>query len=296
MNENKKPNTAYQVMQRRRRKLLVFGILKHVIVLIIGIIMIYPLIWMFMSSLKPSADIFHDPGLIPQSWYFQNYIQGWRGVGGRQTFTTFFGNSFFYAGLATFGAVISSSMIAYSFSRGTYRGKKALFAILIGTLLLPAQVLMIPSYLWFHWLGWLNSYMPLIVPAFFGGAFFIFLMTNFMNAIPRELDEAAKIDGSSFYGIYVRIIMPLSVPALVTAGLFSFIWRWDDFLGPLLYVGRPANFPVSLALRVFADPTTITDWGAFFAMSTLSLLPAVLIFIFFQRYLVEGISTSGLKG
>jgi len=155
---------------------------------------------------------------------------------------------------------------------------------------------MVPQYLWFHNLGWVGSYLPLLVPAFFGAAFFIFLITNFMNAIPRELDESAKIDGCSFYGIYARIIMPLSVPALVTAGLFSFIWRWDDFLGPLLYVQRTALFPVSLALRVFADPTTWTDWGAFFAMSTLSLAPAVLIFIFFQRYLVEGISTSGLKG
>jgi len=287
---------AVQTMERRRRRLLVIGVLKHLIVLAIGIIMIYPLIWMFMSSLKPSDMIFHDPGLIPQTLYLRNYIHGWQGVGGRQTFTTFFWNSFFYAGTATFGVVLSSSIIAYSFSRGQYRGKKVLFGILIGTLLLPGQVLMVPTYLWFHWLGWVGSYLPLIVPAFFGGAFFIFLMTNFMNAIPRELDEAAKIDGSSFYGIYARIIMPLSVPALVTAGLFSFIWRWDDFLGPLLYVGRPANFPVSLALRVFADPTTVTDWGAFFAMSTLSLLPAVLIFIFFQRYLVEGISTSGLKG
>ena len=192
---------------------------------------------------------------------------------------------------------MSSSLIAYSFSRGKYRGKYALFAIMLGTLLLPGQILMIPQFLWFHRLGWVGTYLPLIVPAFFGGAFFIFLITNFMNAIPRELDESAKIDGCSFYGIYARIVLPLSVPSLITACLFSFIWRWDDFLGPLLYVqGRTAQFPVSLALRVFADPTTVTDWGAFFAMSTLSLLPAIFIFIFFQRYLVEGISTSGLKG
>jgi len=287
---------ATQTMERRRKRLVVQGVIKHIIVLTIGFVMIYPLIWMFMSSLTPNQYIFHDPSFFPRTIYFRNYLEGWQGVGGRQTFVTFFGNSFFYAGLATFGAVFSSSVIAFSFSRGRYRGKKVLFAILIGTLLLPGQVLMVPTYLWFHWLGWVGTYLPLIVPAFFGGAFFIFLITNFMNAIPHELDEAAKIDGCSFYGIYVRIIMPLSVPALVTAGLFSFIWRWDDFLGPLLYIQRAANFPVSLALRVFADPTTVTDWGAFFAMSTLSLLPAVLIFIFFQRYLVEGISTSGLKG
>jgi len=287
---------ATQTIVYRKRMRMIRGAVKHIIVLMIGFVMIYPLIWMFMSSFTPNQYIFHDPSLLPRTVYFRNYSQGWMGVGGRQTFATFFWNSFFYAGIATFGMVLSSSAIAYSFSRGQYRGKKLLFAILIGTLLLPAQVLMVPTYLWFHWLGWVGTYLPLIVPAFFGGAFFIFLITNFMNAIPRELDEAAKIDGCSFYGIYVRIIMPLSVPALVTAGLFSFIWRWDDFLGPLVYIRRAAQFPVSLALRVFADPTTVTDWGAFFAMSTLSLLPAVLIFAFFQRYLVEGISTSGLKG
>ncbi|MCL2189706.1 MAG: carbohydrate ABC transporter permease [Defluviitaleaceae bacterium] len=273
-----------------------WGIVKHIIVLGIGFIMIYPLLWMLMSSFEISPNIFHRAGLFPYEIGLANYPAGWAGLG-RWTFTRFFRNSFMYAGWATVGTVLSSSVIAYSFSRGTYPGRKILFAIMLGTLLLPAQILMVPQYLWFHTLGWVGSYRPLIIPAFFGGAFFIFLMTNFMNAIPHELDESAKIDGCSFYGIYTRIIMPLSVPVLVTAGLFSFIWRWDDFMGPLLYVqGRPQQFPVTLALRVFADPTTVTDWGAFFAMSVLSLMPAVLIFIFFQRYLVEGISTTGLKG
>ena len=285
------------VTRTKKHRRVLRRVIAHLIVLAIGVIMIYPLIWMLMSSFKPSDVIFHDPGLIPETWVLSNYITGWAGIGGRWTFANFFWNSFFYAGTATIGAVISSSLIAYSFSRGTYPGKKILFSIMIGTLLLPGQVLMVPTYLWFHRLGWVGSYLPLILPAFFGGAFFIFLITNFMNAIPRELDEAAKIDGCSFYGIYVKIIMPLSVPALITTALFSFIWRWDDFLGPLLYIaGNVERFPVSLALRVFADATTIIDWGAFFAMSTLSLAPAVLIFIFFQRYLVEGISTSGLKG
>jgi multiple sugar transport system permease protein len=256
-----------------------------------------------MSSFEVSPNIFHRAGLLPYEMGLTNYPTGWAGLG-RWTFTRFFGNSFMYAGITTIGTVLSSSVIAYSFARGTYPGRRILFAIMLGTLLLPAQVMMVPQYLWFHRLGWvgsnfplIGSYLPLIVPAFFGGAFFIFLMTNFMNDIPHELDESAKIDGCSFYGIYTRIVMPLSVPVLVTAGLFSFIWRWDDFMGPLLYVqGNPRQFPVTLALRVFADPTTVTNWGAFFAMSVLSLMPAVLIFIFFQRYLVEGISTTGLKG
>ena len=278
----------------------VSGILKHVFVLALGWVMIYPLVWMLMSSFKESALVFPTAGsLIPDPWDFSNYSSGWRGgIGGRVTFATFFLNSFFYAGLASIGAVLSSTLVAYSFSRGSFPGKKILFALMLSTLMLPAQVLMIPQFLWFHNLGWVGTWLPLIVPAWFAThGFFIFLITNFMNGIPRELDEAAKIDGCSFYGIFGRVILPLSAPALITSGLFSFIWRWDDFLGPLLYLmGRQSMFTVTLALRFFADPTAETDWGAMFAMGTLSLLPAVLIFIFLQRYLVEGISTTGLKG
>ena len=284
---------------RARRN--VASILKHVFILAFGWVMIYPLVWMIMSSFKESALVFPTAGvLIPDPWDFSNYRRGWVEAIGhpRITFTTFFLNSFFYAITASIGAVASSCLVAYSFSRGQYRGRKMLFALMLGTLMLPAQILMVPQYLWFHNLGWVGTWLPLIVPAFFAThGFFIFLITNFMNAIPRELDEAAKIDGCSFYGIFVRIMVPLSVPALITSGLFSFIWRWDDFLGPLLYLmGRQDMFTVTLALRFFADPTAITDWGAMFAMGTLSLVPAVMIFIFLQRYLVEGITTTGLKG
>ena len=276
------------------------GVAKHVFILAFGFVMVYPLVWMLMSSFKESHMIFQTAGsLIPEVWDFTNYRTGWvGGIGGAYSFATFFMNSAFYATMATIGAVISSSLVAYSFSRGSYPGKKILFALMLGTLMLPAQILMIPQYLWFHRLGWVGSYMPLIAPAYFAtSGFFIFLITNFMNGIPKELDEAAKIDACSFYGIYAKIMLPLSVPAMITAGLFSFIWRWDDFLGPLLYVqGRQGMFPVTLALRFFADPTADTDWGAMFAMGILSLVPATVIFIFLQKYLVEGISTSGLKG
>ena len=165
------------------------------------------------------------------------------------------------------------------------------------SMMLPAQVLMIPQYLWYQKLGWVGSYLPLTVPYFFAiQGFFVYLMMNFIEGIPTELDEAAKIDGCSYYSIFARIIVPLITPALVTAGIFSFMWRWDDFLSALLYVNESAKYPVSLALKLFCDPGSSSDYGAMFAMATLSILPAVLIFIFFQKYLVEGISTSGLKG
>jgi len=267
------------------------------IVLVFGIIMIYPLIWMFMSTFKESHTIFHTVGeLIPRNWVWENYINGWRGFSG-VTFGRFFLNSAILAVSGTIGAVMSASLVAYSFARGEYRLRRPFFVVMLATLMLPGQVLMIPQYLWFNTIGWVGSYMPLIIPAFFGGGgFFIFLIYSFIGGIPRELDEAAKIDGCSFYGIYAKVILPLTVPAMITSAIFSFIWRWDDFLGPLLYVQRLVQFPASLALRMFADPMAATDWGAVFAMSILSLVPAVTIFIFLQKYLVEGISTSGLKG
>ncbi|MCL2703343.1 MAG: carbohydrate ABC transporter permease [Defluviitaleaceae bacterium] len=292
------------MMRKRPMRKYIKPLIGHILKLSIGIIMIYPLIWMVMSSFKETSTIFHSAGrLIPESWDFSNWTRGWTlGTGARVrgvpiTFGTYFWNSFWYAGVATLGTLMSSALVAYSFSRGRFFGKRVLFILMLGTLMLPAQILMIPQFLWFHTLGWVGSYRPMIVPAFFAiSGFFIYLITNFMNGIPRELDEAAKIDGCSFYGIFARIILPLSVPALITTGLFSFIWRWDDFLGPLLYVRQARQFPASLALRMFADPTVGTDWGALFAMSTLSLVPMVVIFIFMQKYLVEGISTSGLKG
>ena len=213
------------------------------------------------------------------------------------TFATFYGNSILIAALATFGTIISSAIVAYGFARFKFRGKGILFSAMLLSMMLPAQVLMIPQYLWYQKLGWVGSYLPLIVPYFFATqGFFVYLISNFISGIPVELDEAAKIDGCSYWGIFVRIIVPLIKPAVVTGCIFSFMWRWDDFLSALLYVNKTSMYPVSLALKLFCDPGSSSDYGAMFAMATLSILPSVLIFIFFQKYLVEGISTSGLKG
>ena len=163
--------------------------------------------------------------------------------------------------------------------------------------MLPAQILMIPQYLWYQKLGWIGTYLPLIVPYCFAiQGFFVYLMMNFIGGIPTELDEAAKIDGCSYYSIFFRIILPLMTPSLVTAGIFSFIWRWEDFLSPLLYVNKSERYPVSLALKLFCDPASTSDYGAMFAMSILSILPLLVIFVLLQKYLVEGIASSGIKG
>ena len=165
------------------------------------------------------------------------------------------------------------------------------------SMMLPAQVLMIPQYLWYQKLGWVGTYLPLIVPYCFAiQGFFVYLIMNFINGIPTELDEAAKIDGCSYYSIFFRIIFPLVVPALITAVIFSFMWRWEDFLSPLLYVNKSERYPISLALKLFCDPASTSDYGAMFSMSVLSILPLIIIFILLQKYLVDGIVSSGIKG
>ena len=168
---------------------------------------------------------------------------------------------------------------------------------MLASMMLPGQILMVPQYLWYEKLGWVGSFAPLIVPFCFAiQGFFVYLMMNFIQGIPRELDEAAKIDGCSYYGIFGRIILPLMSPALITGAIFSFMWRWDDFMSALLYIDDPYKYPVSLALKLFCDPGSSSDYGAMFAMATLASSPIVLIFIFFQKYLADGIATSGLKG
>lgn len=268
----------------------------HLFVVGFGFVMIYPVLWMISGSFKDNAEILRGTlSLIPQDLKTSNYATGWRGFSGI-SFATFFGNSLWITVVATLGTVISSSLVAYSLSRIRYKAKKLWFTCMLATMMLPGQVIMIPSFLIWHNLGLTNTYVPLILPYFCGQAFFIYQMMQFMQGIPRELDEAATIDGCSKYTIYTHIILPLLKPSIVTTIIIQFYWKWDDYMGPLLYLNRPQSYTASLAIKLFADAASTTDYGAMFAMSTLSLIPVFLIFLFFNRYLVQGIGTSGLKG
>lgn len=280
-----------------KKKKTINSIIYHVLVFGFGLLMLYPLFWMFMSSFKETNTIFSTATeLIPRKFVFENYANGWKGFAGI-SFGTFFKNSLFISVVATVGTLFSSALVAYSFSRCNFRGKKFLFAAMLASMMLPGQILMVPQYLWYQKLGWVGSFLPLIVPYCFAiQGFFVYLMKNFIDGIPKDLDEAAKIDGCSYYGIFGRIILPLMVPALITGGIFSFMWRWDDFMSALLYISDAVKYPASLALKLFADPGSTSDYGAMFAMATLSLIPIFLIFFIFQRYLVDGIASSGLKG
>lgn len=280
-----------------KRKQKIQKTVYFILVTMIGFVMIYPLLWMVMSSFKETNTIFATANsLIPENFTFENYMNGWKGFA-KINFGVFFKNSLFIATVATIGTVIASSLIAFGLSRCKFVGRKLVFGAVLLTMMIPAQVLMVPQYLWYQKLGWVGSYVPLIVPYCFGiQGFLVYLMYNFMEGIPKELDEAAKIDGCSYFSIYKNIVTPLAVPAFVTAAIFSFIWRWDDFMSALLYINKAVKYPVSLALKLFTDPGSTSDYGAMFAMSALSILPILVIFIFGQKYLVDGAATSGLKG
>lgn len=295
-----RPTTTIQdttLLKRQRQFAKLRGsVLYHVFVIALGALMLYPVAWLFASSFKAPDEVWTNVNsLLPRELRLDNYVQGWQGFGGT-TFLTFYKNSFIYAGFGTLFTITSSAVVAYAFARIRFVGRKFWFALMLMTLMLPIQVLLIPQYIIFKQLNWLNTFLPLLVPRLGGDAFFIFMIMQFIRAIPIDLDEAALIDGADRSSVFFSIILPQITPALVTAAIFSFYFTWEDFLLPLVYMNSPDLYTVSVALRTFSDPGGVMNWGAVFAMLALSLVPVFLIFVFFQRYIVQGIATTGLKG
>jgi multiple sugar transport system permease protein len=285
---------ARSIREERARRARRAGLIKHVFLIATSLVMVYPLIWMFASSLKPDNQIFGNVGLWPSEFRWDNYSAGWHAL--TVSFTQFFLNSIFITVLSVIGNVVSCSFAAYAFARLEFTGRTMWFGLMMMTLMIPYHVVLIPQYILFLKLGWVNTYLPLIVPRFLAGdAFFIFLMVQFFRQLPRELDEAAMIDGCSPFKIYWAIIVPLSLPAMATAAIFSFIWTWEDFLGPLVYLNDMHQYTVPLALRSFIAQDSVSAYGQLFAMSVVSILPVVLFFVLFQRLIIRGIAMSGLK-
>jgi len=258
-------------------------------------LVLYPLLWMVSTSFKPDTEIVGSVSLWPENPTGRHYPAGWNSM--TFGFGTFFRNSAVIAGLTVVANCASCLLAAYAFARLRFRARGMWFAAMIGTLLLPGHVLIVPQYILFKWFGWIDTVLPLVVPKLLATeAFFIFLMVQFMRGIPRELDDAARIDGCGPYQVFWQIILPLSRPALVTSAIFSFIWTWNDFFAQLIYLNDLENITVPVALRNFLDSTGQTSLGPMFAMSVLSLLPVFAFFVAFQRMLVQGINTTGLKG
>lgn len=271
-------------------------LLVNIFIIALGVGMLYPILWLIGASFKPSNTIFTDPGLFPTTFTLENYGKGWQGIG-IVGFDTFFLNSFTICLLSSIANVLFCSLTAYAFARLKFSGKKFWFALMMLTLMLPAHVTTIPRYVMFRTFGWINTFLPIVVPKFFAtDAFFIFLLVQFIRGLPKDIDESATIDGCNKFGIYWRIILPLTLPALITTILFSFLWTWDDFFNQLLYLTSPDKYTVPMGLRLFLDASGISSWGSMFAMSVLSLVPAFILFFSLQKYFVRGIATTGIKG
>lgn len=262
---------------------------------LITLIYVYPFFWLFISSSKTNAELFGNALGMPAAWDWSYLPDVWNSVG-NHSYTTFFVNTFKLVFPVVLFTLLSALLVAYGFARFHFFGKRFFFTLMLSTMMLPATVVMIPRYMMFNQLNWINTYAPLIVPYMFGGsAFFIYLLVQFIRGIPGDLDEAARIDGCSSFQILIRIILPLSVPALFSAGVFQFMWTWNDFFNQMLYINSVSKYTISLALKMSLDTTTNVAWGQLFAMCIASIIPPFVLFFFTQRYLVEGIATTGLK-
>lgn len=278
----------------RRKKYLRWG--SFLIVLAVGMIMIYPLVWMFFASFKTNDEINLAASLLPKRFDLSGFINGWESSG-QYTFTDFFINTFVMVVPTVLFTVISCTISAYGFARFSFKGNKLLFGIMLSTLMVPNAVLIIPRYLLFRDLGWLNSYMPFWMPALFACyPFFIYQEVQFLRGIPRELDEAAKIDGCNSFQILTKILLPVLKPSMISICIFQTIWTWNDFMNPLIYINSVSKYPLSLALRMGLDVAASTNWNEIMSMAFVSIIPLVILFFCLQKYFVEGIASSGLKG
>jgi pectin-derived oligosaccharide transport system permease protein len=268
----------------------------HAVLIVGALIMVFPLLWMVTASFKPADEIATNMGLLPHQPTLDNYRLGWTGL--RAPFGSFFVNSLALCSLAVVGNVVSCSLAAFAFARLRFPFSRVLFAIMLLTIMLPFQATIVPQYILFLRFGWVGTGLPILAPKYLAvDTFFVFLLVQFIRTIPTTLDDAARIDGCGPFRIFAWIILPLLVPALASTAIFTFIWTWNDFFSQLLYMGNNiTTYTVPIALRAFVDSTGQSSWGQMLAMSVLALVPICVVFLVFQRLLLEGISTTGLKG
>ncbi|MCI9143227.1 MAG: carbohydrate ABC transporter permease [Lachnospiraceae bacterium] len=268
----------------------------YLVIVLIGVVLLYPIVWMFFATFKTNEEIFNSIRLLPKSFSFQNFIDGWNGSG-KVTYATYFINTFLLVLPTVIFTIVSSCLVAYGFARFKFPGKKFLFALLISTLMLPNAIIIVPRYTMFSKLGWINNYMPFYAPAILACyPFFVYMLIQFLRGIPRDLDESAYIDGCGTFRTLVSILLPLMKPALFSAALFQFLWTYNDYFNSLIFINSGSRYTISLALRLSLDSESVVNWGKLMAISFISVTPLFILFFAAQKYFVEGIATSGLKG
>jgi oligogalacturonide transport system permease protein len=285
-------NQAIQTARRER----ISAALRYIALGLVGLVMLYPMLWLVGASFKSNAEIFSGIGFWPSSFDFNSYAKGWK-TSTEYTFATYFLNSFIIIIPKVIVTVISCVLVAYAFARFEFWGKKFLFSVMVGTMMLPLIILRLPQYLMFKEFDWIDTYLPLIVPsAFATDTFFVFMLVQFLRAIPRDMEEAAQIDGCNPLQLLWYILVPILKPAIISVVVFQFIWTMNDFMGPLIYLSTVEKYPVSLALKMSIGATEEVEWGSVIAISVVALVPSLVVFFMAQRYFIEGAATSGTKG
>lgn len=283
-------------MMTREQKRMINIVLRYLLLIAVGIVMVYPLIWMIGASFKTNSEIFSGVGFIPKNPVLTGYIKGFAGYEG-MNLLHFMANTYKIVIPKVIVTLVSATITAYGFARFEFWGKRLSFAILISTLFLPQVVLNVPQYILFNELGWLDSYLPLLVPAIFASdTYFVYMLIQFLRGIPKELEEAAKIDGCNIMATLWYVLVPMLKPAIVSCGLFQFMWTSNDFMGPLIYVNTVSKFPVSIFLRMSMDADVGFEWNRVLAMSLLAILPSLIVFFAAQNSFVDGIAAGGVKG
>ncbi len=271
-------------------------LIRTTLLLCVAVVMLYPLIWLVGASFKSNTEIFTEAGFWPSRFSLDAYVKGWK-TSTEYTFATYFLNSFAIVIPRIVVTVISCVLVAYAFARFEFWGRKILFSVMVATMMLPLIVLRLPQYLMFRELGWLDTYLPLILPsAFATDTFFVFMLVQFLRGIPRDMEEAAMIDGCNAPQLLWHIIVPLLKPAIISVVVFQFIWTMNDFMGPLIYLASVENYPVSLALKMSISASEEVDWANAIAISVVALLPSVAVFFAAQKHFIEGAASSGIKG
>lgn len=279
-----------------QRKEKISAAVRYGVLLVMGLVMLYPMIWLVGASFKTNAEVFTEIGFWPSRFDFSAYAKGWK-TSTEYTFATYFVNSFLIIIPKVIVTVISCVLVAYAFARFEFWGKKFLFSVMVGTMMLPLIILRLPQYLMFKEFGWVDTYLPLIVPsAFATDTFFVFMLVQFLRGIPRDMEEAAQIDGCNALQLLWHILIPILKPALISVVVFQFIWSMNDFMGPLIYLSSVENYPVSLALKMSIGATEEVEWASVIAISVVALIPSLVVFFLAQRHFIEGAASSGIKG
>ncbi len=280
-------------------KKIISNILRYLVLIAVGVVMVYPLLWMIGATFKDNVEIFSGIGLIPENPTFEGYKNAMNSYGGDINIWKAMLNTYSYVIPKVVFTLISATITAYGFGRFNFKGKKFLFAVLMSTLFLPQVVLNVPQFILFTELDWVDSrlYLPLIVPTLFAtDTYFVFMLIQFMRNIPKELEEAAQIDGCNVIQRLIYVIVPMLIPALVSCALFQFMWSSNDFMGPLLYIKTPANYPAAIFVKLSMDADTGFSWNRVLATSLISIIPSLLVFFLAQDQFVEGIAAGGVKG